>query len=171
MRVFFIFFAFCRILHLFVGPLNVLSTSFRAKTTILYSGQNSWPIWPKGVCEQNWYNFFFLFFVNNFTFVYWTTSFAIYRFSCKNANIWIRSKFLTLLTQRHFRTKLIRVFFSFLSKEFWVCFVDLLMCYLQVFMQKRRHGIHVKILIHSEPRAFSYKIGTSFLFFFSSFLS
>ena len=35
-------------------------------------------------------------------------------------------------------------FFSFISKEFSICFLDLYICYLQVFAQKCRHCIPVK---------------------------
>ena len=38
---FFFFFTFQKILNFFIGPHNLLCTSFHAKTTILYSGQNS----------------------------------------------------------------------------------------------------------------------------------
>ena len=61
------------------------------------------------------------------------------------------------------------LFFLYVLKNFAFFFFDLLMCYLQVFMQKRRYWIHVRILIQSEPGAFSYKIVTS-IFFFLFFL-
>ena len=37
-------FIFYRIFHLFLGPLNILSTSLRAKMETSHSGRNSWPL-------------------------------------------------------------------------------------------------------------------------------
>jgi len=53
----------------------------------------------------------FFFFLKNFPFVSWTSIYVIYKFSWKNADIGCRSKFLINVTQGHFRTKFIRVFF------------------------------------------------------------
>ena len=56
-------------------------------------------------------SFFFLFFRKNFAFVSWTSVYAMYKFSRKNANFGFRWKFLTNLTQGYFRTQLIHFFF------------------------------------------------------------
>ena len=109
-------------MHFFLWRLNVLFTSSHAHMRTFDLGQNSWPIWPRGILVQNWYEF---------------------------------------------------IFVLFFSKEFYVSFLDILMCYLQVFMHTCRHLILVKILYQSDLVAFWckvgtswYKIGTSFFFFF-----
>ena len=57
--LFFIF--FYRIFHLFLRPLNILSTSFRAKMVTLHSGRNSWPVGIRGILIQIFHEFFFSF--------------------------------------------------------------------------------------------------------------
>ena len=49
----------------------------------------------------------------------------------------------------------------FFIKEFRISFLEVLMCYVQVFMHTREHLIYVKILYQSDPVAFWYKIGMS----------
>jgi len=58
--LFFFFLFLQKIFHLFLGPLYMLSTCFHAKTSKLYSDQNSWPIGPKGIFEPGLTEFFFL---------------------------------------------------------------------------------------------------------------
>ena len=57
--LFFIF--FYRIFHLFLRPLNILSTSFRAKMVTFHSGRNSWPVGIRGILVQFFHEFFFSF--------------------------------------------------------------------------------------------------------------
>ena len=38
--------------HLFLGPLNMLSTSFCSKNLKWNSSQNSWLVGPRGIVEQ-----------------------------------------------------------------------------------------------------------------------
>ena len=45
------FFSCQRLFHLFLRPLYMPPTSFRAKTPKLYSSQNSWPEEPRGIFE------------------------------------------------------------------------------------------------------------------------
>ena len=45
-------FSYERFFQLFLGPLNMLSKSFSAKMPKLCSGQNSWPVGPRGIMEQ-----------------------------------------------------------------------------------------------------------------------
>ena len=53
-RIIYLFiFHFYRIFQLFLRPLNILSTSFRAKMETLHSGRNSWPIGTRGIFLQN----------------------------------------------------------------------------------------------------------------------
>ena len=59
-RVIFSIFFFYRIFHLFLRPLNILSTRFRAKMETLHSGWNSLPIGTMGIFVQILINFFFL---------------------------------------------------------------------------------------------------------------
>ena len=59
--------------------------------------------------------------------------------------------------------------FFFLPKEFYLFFLDYLICYLQVLVQKYLHCILTKILDLSEKRAFSYKHCLFFLFYFFNF--
>ena len=108
-----IFFSCQRLFHLFLRPLYVPPTSFRAKTPKLYSSQNSWPVGPRAIIEQNLTEFF-IFLQKVFPFISRTTIYAIYKFSCKNARIVFWSKFLTSGTQGHFQTKFTQGFF-FLS--------------------------------------------------------
>ena len=112
--VFLFSFLFNRMLHLFLGPLNVLSTSFHAHTLTIASGQNSWLVEPRGIFIEKKLEFF--------------------------------------------------SFLFFFSKEFSICSLDLYLKNLQVFMQKRRYWIQVKILDLSDPAAFLYKIDTIFFF-------
>ena len=44
----------------FLELLNMLSINFRAKTSTLYSGQNSWPIGPRGIFKKILIEYFFL---------------------------------------------------------------------------------------------------------------
>ena len=89
------FFLSCqRLFHLFLRPLYMPPTSFRAKTLKLYSSQNSWPVGPRAIIEQNLTEFF-IFLQKVFPFISRTTIYAIYKFSCKNARIVFWSKFLT----------------------------------------------------------------------------
>ena len=111
---FFLFFLYVlkNFAFFFLRPLNVLSPSFHAKTPILDSCQNSYPIWTRSIFVQNCYEyFFFLFFLRNFAFFCWTSSCAIFEFSYKNVDIIFRSKFLTNLSEWRFHTKLIEFFF------------------------------------------------------------
>ena len=62
--------------------------------------------------------------------------------------------------------KKIYFFLLFFPKEISFCFFELYICCLNVFKQKRRYLIQVKILVQSDPGAFSYKIDTRFFFFF-----
>ena len=56
------FFLFFQILfRFFLGPLNMLSKSFRAKIPPLHSEQNSLPIWPLGIFVRKLTEFFFFF--------------------------------------------------------------------------------------------------------------
>ena len=57
---FFIYFYLYIIFHLFLRPLNTLSTSFRAKMETLLSGRNSRPFWTRGIFVQILHKFFFL---------------------------------------------------------------------------------------------------------------
>ena len=52
------FFSFERNFHFFLGPLYMLSISFGAKTTTLYSSQNTWPVGQKGIFIQILTDFF-----------------------------------------------------------------------------------------------------------------
>ena len=104
----FILFYCYTIFHMFLSPLNILSTCFRWKMATLHSGWNSWPVGTSGIFVQNLQDFFF--FQNNFPFYSWTTKYAICKFLCKNANIVFRSKFFTYRTKGHFRTNFARVF-------------------------------------------------------------
>ena len=100
------------IFHLFLRPLNILSTSFRAKTETLHSGRNSWPVRTRSIFVQNLPQLFFL--SKGFSFFSLTTKYAICMFSCKNAEIVFRSKFLTSWIKGHFHrnfTLFIVVFF------------------------------------------------------------
>ena len=72
----------------FLELLNKISISFRAKTSTLYSGQNSWPIGPRGIFKKILIEFFFL--QNIFPVVSWTSEYAIHKFSCKNTEIVFR---------------------------------------------------------------------------------
>ena len=90
-------------------------SGFRAKTTKLHSGRNSWPVGTSGNLEKKFRKFFFL------------------------------------------------------PKEFYLFFLDYLICYLQVLVQKYLHCILTKILDLSEKRAFSYKHCLFFLFYFFNF--
>ena len=54
-------FSFLRIFHFFLGPLNMLSASFGAKTTTLYSSQNTLLVEQKGIFVQILPEFFYLF--------------------------------------------------------------------------------------------------------------
>ena len=140
---FFFFFFFFTIWHLFLGPLNVLSislhahlpTSLHAHLPTFYPGQNSFPVWSRCIFVQKWYNVFF-FSLNNFAFISWTSKCAIYKISFIRANNWFGSKILTNLTLGYFRT----------IWPWGICFLELLMRYIQVFMDTRRHLILVKIL-------------------------
>ena len=56
-----LFFPFERIFQFFLGPLNMLSTSFGAKTMTLFSSQNTWPVGEKGIFVQTLPKIFYLF--------------------------------------------------------------------------------------------------------------
>ena len=102
---------------MFLAPLNILSTSFHAKMATLHFGQNSWLVRPGCIFVQILNNFFF--FRKNFTFVFMTFTYAIYKFSCKNTEIVFQSKFLTSRTKGHFCTNFTRVIFIlFFLKNF-----------------------------------------------------
>ena len=55
------FFSFERIFHFFLGPINMLWTSFGTKMMILYSSQNTCPVGQKGIFVQILPEFFYLF--------------------------------------------------------------------------------------------------------------
>ena len=109
---FFYFPFFYRIVHLFLSPLNKLSTSFRAKMAILHSGQNSWPVKIRGSFVQILHKFFFLFQMNS-SFFSWTTKYAICKFWWKIYENVFQSKYLTSRTKGHFRTNFNRVYLFF----------------------------------------------------------
>ena len=46
------FFSCKRFFQFFLKHQNKQPTSFRAKTPKLYSGQNSWPVGPKGIFDE-----------------------------------------------------------------------------------------------------------------------
>ena len=52
---------FNRTFHFFLRPLNILSTSFRAKMETLHSGRNSWPIGIRAIFVIILHEFFFSF--------------------------------------------------------------------------------------------------------------
>ena len=80
----------------FFGQQNMLSTSYGAKTTTLYSCQNTWPVGVKGIFVQIIIVFFYLFiFQYSFTPFSETSEYNIFKFSCKNGDIAFWSKFLT----------------------------------------------------------------------------
>ena len=64
-----ILFFLYRIFHLFLRPLNILSTSFRAKMVTLHSCRNSWPVGSRGIFLQIFHIYFF-FFRKNFLFFF-----------------------------------------------------------------------------------------------------
>ena len=96
--------------HFFLRPLNILSTSFRAKMVTLHSGQNSWPVGTRGIFIQILHYFYF-FFRKNFPFFSWTTKYAICKFLCKKDDNVFQSKYLTSRTKGHFRTNFTLAFF------------------------------------------------------------
>ena len=110
-----VFFFFNRIFHLFLRPLNMLSTSFRAKMAKLHSGRISLPVGTLGIFVQNLPEFFFLEIIFHF---FQTTKYAIYKFRCKNANIAFWSKFWTCRTKGHFRKNITRVLFFIVDRIF-----------------------------------------------------
>ena len=59
--LFLYFFFHYRIFHLFMRPLNIISTSFHLKMVTLYSCRNSWPVRTRGIFLQIFHNFFFFF--------------------------------------------------------------------------------------------------------------
>jgi len=107
---------------------------------------------PKFLTSQTKWHFhknftrvnFILFFLLSFWFVPCTFEYTIYKFSCKNGDIAFWSKFLASQTWVHFRTNFKQFFFF--PKEFYICFYDLYLCYIQIFLQKHRNCIPVKIL-------------------------
>ena len=90
--------------NLFHGPLKYAIYKFCAKTPPLYSNQNYW---------QVGHRIFFFFLQHIFLFVFWATIYAIYKFSCKNADIEFRKKFFASRTSWHFRTKFNKICFSY----------------------------------------------------------
>ena len=122
---FFFFFHFFQIiLLLFLGPLNVLITSFNAHPPKFDSGQNLRTVRPRGDFVQKLlavillFYYYFVFCAQSFPLASSTSIYALYKLSCKNDDIGFRSKFLINRTQGHFRTKLIRVSFFFLFFSF-----------------------------------------------------
>ena len=59
-----------RILHFFLGCLNMLCTSFHARMPTFDLGQKPWPIKPSRVLVQNWCE---IFLQKNFAFLSWTS--------------------------------------------------------------------------------------------------
>ena len=107
----FIFLSY-RIFHLFLWPLNILSTSFRAKMATWHSDRNFWPVETTGIFVQILHEFFFTF-ERIFHFFFWTTKYAICKFWCKNVDIVFQSKYLTNRTKGHF-CKILPEFFLFI---------------------------------------------------------
>ena len=148
----------------------MLSTSIHAKTPTLHSGQKSWSVGLRAIFEQNLHEFFIIIIFLIFSF------YRIFRFSLGPLYLIstsIRAKMPTLNSnQKFWPVRAMGIFiqnvpkFFFSSKEFYICFLDLHICYLQVFMQKCRHCIPVKILDWSVLGIFSYKIYPRFLFLF-----
>ena len=124
--LFFLFiFLLYRIFHLSLKPLNILSTTFRAKMETLHSGRNSWLVGTRGIFVQILHEFFFSF-ERIFYFFSWTTKYVICKFWCKNDDIVFQSKYLTSRTKRHFPTNFTWVFlFIYFSIEFSISFRDL----------------------------------------------
>ena len=145
---FFIYLFFNRIFHLYLRPLNILCTSFRAKMATLHLGRNSWPVGSRSTFVQNLpqlrflskeildlselgvfctnFTRIFFFFRKNFQFFSWTSKYAICKFWCKNDDIVFQSKYLTSRTKRHFPTNFTWVFlFIYFSIEFSISFRDL----------------------------------------------
>ena len=112
---FYIVFFFNRIFHLFLRPLNILSTSFRAKMAKLHSCRISLPVGTLGIFVQNLLEVFFFEIIFHF---FQTTKYAIYKFRCKNANIAFWSKFWTCRTKGHFHKNFTQVFFFIVDRIF-----------------------------------------------------
>ena len=129
---------------MFLGSIYILPARFRAKMATLHFGQNSWTDRHRGIFIQNLLKVFFIFFFiiifffNRFFFLFlW----PIYMLAtCSHA------KMVTLLFGPNswpiwhkgiFLQNLEVLFLYFFPNEFSICFLDLYICYLQVFLQKR----------------------------------
>ena len=78
------FFTFERIFHFFFGPQNMLSASFGAKMSTLYSSQNTWPIGQKAIFVKFYPSFFiYLIFYRIFHLFLWPLNILSISFRAK----------------------------------------------------------------------------------------
>ena len=165
--ILFYFFLY-RNFHLFLRPLNILSTSFEEKMVTLHSGQNSRQIGTRGIFVQNLPNFFFL-----------SKEFSIFFFDHKICYLCVLVQKCRhcILVKIHdqsdkmaFSYKFYPIYFFILfyifSIKFSTCFWDLWIYYLLVFLPKWWHCILVEILDLSNLGVFCTNFSRVFFFFF-----
>ena len=98
----------------------------------------------------------------------------MYKFSCTHADILMQVQILDQFDPITFWYKIGTSWYKigtsfFFPKGFCISLLDVLMCYVQVFMHTHRHLTQVKIRGQFDPVAFRYKIGTSFFIFSKEF--
>ena len=118
------FFSFERIVHFFLAPLKMLSTSFGAKTSTLYSCQNSWPVGQWGIFVQILpKSFIYLFFIYiEFSTCFWDLWIYYLQVFVQKWRHCILVEILNLSELGVFSYKFYTNFF-FLSKEFSISFL------------------------------------------------
>ena len=142
----------------------MLSTSFRAKMVTLHSDQNSWPL------DLGAFSYKTFFFFKEFSICFLDLYICYLKFFVQKQWYCIPIKILDHSNLGAFPYKIYTsffFFFSFISKEFSICFLDLYICYLQVFAQKCRHCIPVKNSWPVGLRGIFVQNLLEFFFFFS----
>ena len=115
-------------------------TNSRAKTTTFHSDPNFWPNEPRCIFVQNFLKDFFLL-PQWFSICFLDLYICHLKVHVLYCDIAFWTKFLTKQTKGIFRTKFTQGFIYFFPKYFSICFLDLYICHLQVFMQKWQHCI------------------------------
>ena len=166
---FFILFFFYIIFHLFLIPLNILSTNFNAKMATLHYGRNCWPVGTRGIFTQILHEFLFHY-KRIFYFFLGPLNMLSASFGAKTTTLYSSQNTWPIGQKDSFVQILPKFFYLFIFQKNLPLLSETSEYYLQVFVQKWRLCILFKILDQSEVRAFSYKFYSSYFFIYFSFL-